>query len=143
MPIPEIAILTELLEPSSARARVPFTLPAVVGLNRIWKLAVCCGARVMGKLKPVVLKPAPLTVSCVTVTLELPVLDRISVWLWFVPAGTFPKLRLAGAAASMPVTELVTTEDFPTLSPWQPSIVARAIRAGIAIQRPGDRFIKR
>lgn len=143
IPFPDIAIITELVDPSSVRAKVPFTLPAVVGLNTIWKLAVCCGASVMGKFKPVVLKPAPLTVSWLTVTLELPVLVRISVWLWVTPVGTFPKLRLAGAAARIPVTEPVTTEGFPTLSPWQPSIVARASRAGITSQRPGDRFIKR
>ncbi len=145
VPVPETAMFTEPVEPSLARAKVPFTLPAAVGLNTIWKLAVCCGARVRGKLKPVVLKLAPLTISCVTITVELPVLVRTSFWLWVPPMGTFPKLTLAGAAASMPVTEPVTTlvEDFPTLSPWQPSILARASRTGIAIQRPGDRFIKR
>ena len=119
--------------------KLPLALPAAVGLNTIWKLAFCWGAKVRGKVNPVVLKPGPVTVTCVIVTLELLVLVKTSVWLCAVPVCTLPKLTLAGAAESVPaaVTVRVWVEDFPTLMPWQPSMVARASKAGIAIQRLG------
>ena len=60
------------------------------------------------------------------------------VWLWVVPVCTIPKLIVAGVTAIVPVTVGAgCAEDFPTLIPWQPSMVARASRAGIAIQRLG------
>lgn len=85
------------------------------------------------------LKPVPVTVACVTVTVELPVLVTTSVWLWDVPVCTVPKSMLAGLTVNVPVcVDAGSVEDFPpTLIPWQPSMVARASRAGIAIQRLG------
>jgi hypothetical protein len=135
-PVPESAIFTGS---PPAKAKLPLALPTVVGLNTIWKLTLCCGNRVKGRVKPVVLKPEPVTVACVTVTLELLVLASTSVWLWAVPVCTAPKLMLAGVAAIVPVAvDAGCVEDFPaTLIPWQPSMVARASRAGIAIQRLG------
>jgi hypothetical protein len=126
------------LEPP-AKAKLPLALPAAVGLNTTWKLRLCCGARVRGRVKPFVLKPVPVTVACVTVTLELPVLVTTSVWVWDAPVCTVPKSMLAGLTVNVPVcVDAGCAEDFPaTLIPWQPSIVARASRAGIAIQRLG------
>jgi hypothetical protein len=136
-PVPESKIFTRLVVPALTRDKFPLALPTAVGLNTIWKLAFCCGAKVRGKVNPVLLKPEPVTTAWVIVTLELLVLAKTSVWLCAVPVCTLPKLRLAGAAASVPVTVKTWVEDFPTLIPWQPSIVARASKAGIAIQRLG------
>lgn len=137
-PVPESATFMGTPEPP-ARAKLPLAPPTAVGLNTIWKLTLCCGARVRGRVKPVVLKPVPVTVACVTVTLELLVLVTTSVWFWDVPVCTVPKSMLAGLTVNVPVcVDAGCAEDFPaTLIPWQPSIVARASRAGIAIQRLG------
>lgn len=139
-PTPEKATVSGTLAvPLLAKAKLPLALPAALGLNTIWKLTLCCGCRVSGRVKPVVLKPEPVTVACVTVTSELLVLANTSVWLWAVPVCTVPKLMVAGLTVNVPVVvDAGCGEDFPaTLIPWQPSITARARRAGIAIQRLG------
>ena len=64
-------------------------------------------------------------------------------WDWLVPTCTFPKLTLAVPAVRVPssVFWVLWILDLLVLSPWQPSIVARASRAGIAIQRLGGAVI--
>ena len=44
------------------------------------------------------MNPAPVKLACETVTLAVPVLDRVTVWELLLPTVTFPKLRLAGLA---------------------------------------------
>ena len=53
---------------------MPLALPAALGENVTYKFALCCGARVIGKFGPAKLNSLPLTVTCVMVRFDLPVL---------------------------------------------------------------------
>ena len=103
------------------------------------KVVLCPGPRVNGKFRPVVLKPVPVTAACVMVRLVPPVLLSVSDWLWFVPTWTLPKLMLAGAALSKPGKGFCEpcALGLPVLSPWQPTMVARASTTASAFQRAG------
>lgn len=71
--------------------------------------------------------------------LDPPVLVRVTEMVWLVPICTLPKLMLAGVALSEPVSGVcVLWElDLPVLTPWQPSIKARASTTASAFQRVG------
>jgi hypothetical protein len=76
---------------------LPFMLPAAVGANAMESATVWDGDRVTGVLPPVIENPAPLKVICEIITLELPVLVRLTVCAAEdVPAVMLPKLRLVG-----------------------------------------------
>jgi hypothetical protein len=75
-PVPEIAILAEPL--SVVTARLPLALPEVVGAKTTLTAALCPAPNVNGVVTPVMLKPVPLTVACVTVMLDPPVLVRVT-----------------------------------------------------------------
>lgn len=62
---------------------------------------------VKGKLGPLRLKPAPVTVACEMVTLEPPVLVTRADPDWLAPTGTVPKTRVAEFGVSRPGWELV------------------------------------
>ena len=143
--VPESATLTVLLEPLFVRARVPLAVPADWGAKTTLKLVLCPGIKVKGRLKPMVLKPGPVMAAWLIVRLLAPVFDSVSDWVWLVPSCTFPKLTLAGPAVNVPSSGfwVLCTLDLLVLSSWQPSIVARASRAGIAIQRLGGAVIRR
>jgi hypothetical protein len=55
---------------------------------------------------PTTLNPVPVTVAAEIVTTAVPVLLRVKVWGLLEPVTTFPKLRLAALAASVPVEEV-------------------------------------
>ena len=87
-----------------------------------------------------------MTVAWVTVRLDAPVLDRVAGALWLLPTFTIPKLMLVGVTVSWP--GLVSfdggvDEDVlgALLSPWHPSIEARARRTRVAFQRVRNCFI--
>ena len=58
--------------------------------------------RVTGRLKPLVLKPAPVVVAWVMVTLKPPLLVRVSESVELLLICTLPKLRLVGLADNDP-----------------------------------------
>jgi hypothetical protein len=74
----------------------PVTAPLVVGANCAVSVTLCEGARVSGTVTPLTEIPVPLAATCVTVTLEFPVLDNTTFCVALLPAFTFPKFRLAG-----------------------------------------------
>jgi len=61
--VPESATLSVLLEPLLVSARVPLALPADWGAKTTLKGVICPGISVRGRLKPVVLKPGPVTAA--------------------------------------------------------------------------------
>ncbi len=83
---------TEMLPPAD---------PAEVGAKATPKVKLCPGDRVMGRFSPVTLKPLPVTLACVTVTLAPPVLVKVSGWVVLPPTCTLPKL-MEDAAANVP-----------------------------------------
>ena len=63
---------------SLVTATVPYALPADCGVNVTEKVFFCPGDNVMGKVRPLILKPRPLTVACFTVTVEVPELASVT-----------------------------------------------------------------
>jgi hypothetical protein len=80
----------------------PLALPAEVGVKTTPKVKLCPGIRVSGKVSPVTLNPVPVTLACVTVRLEPPVLVSVSDSVWLLPTWTLAKLRLLAVAVSDP-----------------------------------------
>lgn len=76
--VAESVIFSGLLAPLLVSAKFPLTLPADCGLKTTLKVVLCPGAKVTGRVKPVVLKPVPVTLACVMVRLVPPVLLSVS-----------------------------------------------------------------
>jgi hypothetical protein len=105
IPVPERPTVAGELLALLATEILPVTPPAVVGAKVALKVTLWPEVSVMGSEKALMLKPTPLTVTCETVTLPVPVLVRVTVWQPLLPTVTFPKLRLAGdAPRRRPVT---------------------------------------
>jgi hypothetical protein len=66
------------------------------------KVALWLPARVIGSVKLLTDKPAPVTPACEMVTAEAPVFVSVSDRLRLLPTRTLPKARLAGLEASVP-----------------------------------------
>jgi len=81
----------------------PLALPALAGLNLVVNVMLCPRFSVRGRLNPEKLKPDPLTVAFVILTLDPPRLVSVAKWLALFPTGTFPKLIAEGFGASDPV----------------------------------------
>lgn len=79
--------------------RLPETEPETVGVKTTLKVRLCPAPRLAGSDKPLTVNAALDMAACETVTLAVPVLVKASVKVWELPAGRFPKLRLAGDAA--------------------------------------------
>jgi hypothetical protein len=63
---------------SLVTATLPEALPADCGVNVTEKVFLCPGDKVIGKVRPLILKPRPLTVACFTVTAEVPELASVT-----------------------------------------------------------------
>lgn len=104
---------------------LPLALPEDWELNTTLKLALCPAARVSGRLSPPALNPAPVTGACVMVTLDPPVLVRVSAWVWLTPACTLLKVTLAGLTLRSPAGAGVAALTVLLPIPWQPSITVK------------------
>jgi hypothetical protein len=74
----------------------PDTAPLTCGANRMVTERLAPAAIENGKVTPVTLNPAPVVLAEKTVTLELPVLDKVAVCVTALPTSTLPKERLVG-----------------------------------------------
>src|SRR3989442_1768318 len=81
---------------------LPVTLPPPAGVKATIKFVDCPPSRVIGGVRPLVLKPGPETWTWEMLTLELPELVRVTVCV-LLPTVTFPKLRLVGLVVSCKV----------------------------------------
>lgn len=79
---------------------VPVMLPAELGPKTALNVAALPAAMVRGAVIPVVLKPAPVTVTEETVTVALPPFAMLTVCELLVPVVTLPNAALVGVAAS-------------------------------------------
>ncbi len=77
---------------------VPLTLPVAFGANTTFNSAVCPAAIVLPVIPVVTLKPAPITLICEIVRLELPVFFTATCKGLDPPTISFPKLRLDAAS---------------------------------------------
>jgi len=103
MPVPvKLTVAGELVALLDMET-LPFALPAVVGANVTFSVAVWLGVSVVPALTPLAMNPVPVTVTLEIVTFELPVLvtgtDCELLWL----TVTLPKLRLVGLALRLKV----------------------------------------
>jgi hypothetical protein len=81
---------------------LPVALPATEGENRAVIVAFCPPLTVTGVDKPLILKPVPATLAAEIVTPAVPESVNVIVCDLLLPTRTFPKLTLAGLAASTP-----------------------------------------
>jgi len=71
--------------------------------------------RVAGRVSPLTEKPAPLGVACEIVTLDPPVLVKVSDVLLLFPTCTLPNARLAGLGESAPAVTPVPVKGSATV----------------------------
>src|SRR5439155_822090 len=116
-------------EASLVMATFPLTDPLACGANCTLNVFDCPADKVVGKLKPLNVYPLPLALAWLIVTLVPPEFVRVAESVCVVPVWTFPKLRLAGVAASCPpvipvpetgtvTVELVFVPDNPPPCPF-------------------------
>ena len=93
---------------------LPLAAPLAEGANVEVSVVVCPAARVM-PLAPVELKPAPATITCAIVTLEVPAFVMVMFWVPLLDTFTLPKFKLltlelsnSVAAVEVAVTALQT-----------------------------------
>ena len=98
-PLPLRVIWADEFVALLATDRLPVTEPVAVGAKFTLNVVLCPAPKLSG-VNPLVVKPAPVTLSPETFTLVLPVLVNVTVWLLLLPTFTFPKLKLVGLAAS-------------------------------------------
>ena len=90
---------------------VPLPAPTAVGLNVSVRFLVLPAASVTGRVKPLVEKPAPLTLTLAMVALPDPGFFNCTVWEMLVPTVTFPNWTLPGfACRAAPATPVPITE---------------------------------
>jgi hypothetical protein len=82
--------------------RLPVALPPDVGAKATLNVTLCPAARLRGGVMPLKLNSVPLALICEMVRDEPPEFVSVSESEALVPAGTLPKIRLAGLAASWP-----------------------------------------
>jgi hypothetical protein len=78
----------------------PVALPAEVGVKIALNVELLPAAIVSGTARPLVLNPAPVTVTAEIVTLAVPPFERLIVCELLVPMTTLPKLTFEGLAAN-------------------------------------------
>jgi hypothetical protein len=100
--VAERETLTDGTEPVVVREIVPLALPGAWGANVTLKVRLCPAFRVVGKLRPLVLNPAPVRVAAETLILDPPELVIVSDRDRPLPTCTLPKLMLAGLTARVP-----------------------------------------
>jgi hypothetical protein len=116
LPVPVNGIARGELGASLISETDPLTAPAVVGANTTLKVVFPPAAITLGKERPLMLKPAPVTLACVIVKLDVPSFVSRIVCELLSPVITLPKLALGGFAVScwccvpLPVNEIFKGE---------------------------------
>lgn len=100
VPVPESGTLNVELDALELMVIPPVAFVADCGAKIALKVTLAPGLRTSGKLRPLMLNPAPATVACEIVTLEPPVFVSESIKVTLAPTCTLPKARLAGLATS-------------------------------------------
>ena len=100
--VPAMEMVSEESVASEITETDPEALPPEVGANTVPKVKLCPEASVIGSVNPVTRKPVPVTAAWLTVTLEPPVLVRVSDWVALPFTGTLPKLMLESLVLRTP-----------------------------------------
>ena len=78
MPLPARAITSFGFDAFESTAIPPLTFPPTFGVNRTLKVMLCPLLRLRGRLRPLKLNPAPVTVASEMVEVELPEFVNVS-----------------------------------------------------------------
>jgi len=84
-PVPDSGTFRAGLDAFDVIARVPLTLLPDVGAKLTLKLTLWPTLKVIGKLKPLALKPEPVALAAEIVTLAPPEFVRVSASVWELP----------------------------------------------------------
>ena len=103
-PVPERETEAGELEALLVIEMLPVALPMTVGEKTALKLVLWPPERVSGNVRPLILKPVPVTVAWVMVTLPVPVLVRLTDCVPVVFTVTLPNATVDGEAESSRVT---------------------------------------
>ena len=101
-PVPERVMVAGELVALLTTVTVPVALPATVGANVTAKVALCPLGNVAGTGRPLMLNPAPLTVTWDIVIFVAAVLLIVIVSTSLLPTARLPKLTVVGFAAKLP-----------------------------------------
>jgi hypothetical protein len=85
LPVPDRGTFSAELDAFEVIARLPLTVPPDVGVKVTVKLALWPALKVVGKAKPLAVKPEPVALAAEIVTLAPPELVRVSVIVWELP----------------------------------------------------------
>jgi hypothetical protein len=102
MAFPLSGIVRLGLEPSDVIVTDPFALPVEEGANFTLKLTLWPEFKVVGRVNPLMLNPAPAAVAAEIFRLEPPEFVSVSEIVWLFPTTSVPKLTLEGLAVSAP-----------------------------------------
>ena len=84
-PAPDRGTFSAELDAFEVIARLPLAVPPDVGVKVTPKLTLWPTLKVAGKVKPLAVKPEPVTLAAEIVTLAPPELVRVSVIVWELP----------------------------------------------------------
>jgi hypothetical protein len=115
-PVPLSATVAGMLEALLVMLTVPLTEPAEAGAYCTLKLALWPGVKVAGRLRPLKVKPEPVTVADEIVKFAEPVLVTWKVCELALPTTTEPKAALAGVTLK-PAWTPVPLSEATTLTP--------------------------
>src|SRR5947207_4288789 len=85
VPVPVMPMLRVEFVASEITARFPLTAPVPVGANLAVNVTLWPALRVVGRVRPVIEKPVPVTFACEIVTAVPPELDGVCDWLAVLP----------------------------------------------------------
>jgi hypothetical protein len=85
LPVPDRGTFSAELDAFDVMARLPLTVLPDVGVNVTLKFTLWPKLRVVGKLKPLAVKPEPVALAAEIVTLAPPELVRVPVIVWEPP----------------------------------------------------------
>jgi hypothetical protein len=97
VPLPVRDTLTDGSDALELRESAALTGPVVDGVKVTERLVLLPAAKVYGKVRPLTLKPVPLTVAPEIVRLDPPELDTLSSFVWLLPIVMLPRFMLVGA----------------------------------------------
>jgi hypothetical protein len=101
-PVPESAMFSGEFFAFDTIEMLPLAEPPPVGENVAVKVTLWFAVRLIGRVNPVIENPPPETFACEMVTVDEPLLVKVSDKLVVLPTCTVPKARLEGFAASVP-----------------------------------------
>jgi hypothetical protein len=97
VPLPVRDTPTYGSEALELRDSAALSVPVVDGVKVTDRLALPPAGRVKGNVKPLTVKPVPLTVAPEIVRLDPPAFEIVSGCVWLLPTVTVPRFMLEGA----------------------------------------------